>query len=151
MPVFEFAFQPTSLLKDGAIIPVEIGVPTALASWLTQQAIPIPTSLHGYALIDTGASISAIDEQLLLQLEIAPIDSIPLQTPNGESNNFVYPARVSFPAIELYNYAMTRVAGCKLDWTTDDGKKVVMLIGREMLSEFRLLYEGRSNTITLAY
>jgi hypothetical protein len=130
MPVFEFVFRGESpefagtLLQDGAIIPVEIGIPTVLESWLAEQSIPIPASHYGYALIDTGASISAIDERLLIQLEIAPIDSIPLATPNGDSMNFVYPARVSFPAIKVQDYAMTRVAGCKLGWSTDDGKRV---------------------------
>src|ERR1700722_4892901 len=110
MPVFEFVFHgpanqtDRALLRDGALIPVEIGVPAPLEAWCAQQSIPLPAPRSGYALIDTGASISAIDEELLLELEIAPIDSIPLATPNGDSDNFVYPAKVSFPAIDMHGF-----------------------------------------------
>ena len=46
---------------------------------------------------------------------------------------------------------MSRVAGSMLNWETSDGKKIVMLLGRDPLAMFMLVYTGHTNTVTLAY
>jgi hypothetical protein len=69
MPTFDFFFwdQKTNsgtLAQSGPIIPVEVSMPRALEEFCTKKAIPIPAPKVGYALIDTGASITAIDENI---------------------------------------------------------------------------------------
>src|SRR5882757_9170490 len=103
MPVFNFVqwdkVNLGTLERDGPIIPVEVSMPTALEEWCVKNNFPIATPETGYALIDTGASISGIHEDILKQLSIVPIDSIPIGTPSGTGRAFVYPTRVSFPAL----------------------------------------------------
>jgi len=155
MPVFDFIIwnqQDGGLLeREGPLIPVEVSMPTALEDWCVRQNFPIPAPEPGYALIDTGASISCIHEPILEQLSITPIDSIPLVTPAGDGRAFVYPTRVSFPALNVQGYSINRVVGTQTDWTTASGKRVIMLLGRDLLAQFLMVYNGKFNQFTLAY
>lgn len=157
MPVFEFVYLTPApeyrgtLTGDGPIIPVEVSMPAALEEWCVKNSVAIPAPIAGYALVDTGASISGIHEDILTELSIVPIDSIPMATPSGNDRAFVYPTRVSFPALNVQGYSMSRVAGSQLGWVTSDGKNIIMLLGRDLLSQFLLVYNGHTNTVTLAY
>ena len=155
MPVFDFFHwtQPTGglLALDGPIIPVEISMPTVLEEWCVKQNIAVPAPISGYALIDTGASISGIHQAILDQLSLLPIDSIPMQTPAGQGRAFVYPTKVSFPSIQVSDYPMSRVVGSQLGWTTSQNHRVIMLLGRDLLIHFLMVYNGKFNAVTLAY
>lgn len=155
MPVFNFYHftkeRGYTLEDDGPIIPVTIGLPTALEEFCVEKNIPIPPATSGYALIDTGASGSAVHEQLLLDLGVQPIDSIPTQTPHGAGRSFIYPAKVGFPALNIENYRMDRLMGCQLKWATKDGKEVIMLLGRDILKYMLLVYNGQSNDVHISF
>lgn len=155
MPIFNFFHwtQETgyTLLDSGPLIQVAIGIPAALEEFCTQKNIPIPAAVTGYALIDTGASASAVHEEILLGLGVLPIDSIPTSTPHGEGRSFVYPAKVSFPSMGIEGYRMDRLIGSSLNWKTKDDKQVIMLLGRDILQYFLLIYNGRSSDVTLCY
>lgn len=155
MPVLDFFHwtQETgpTLQESGPLIPVSIGIPPALEEFFAQNGIEIPAPISGYALIDTGASASAVHEQVVLELGILPIDSIPTHTPHGPGRSFIYPVKVSFPALQIIDYRMDRVIGSDLKWTTRDGKEIIMLLGRDILQFFLLVYNGKRSDITLAY
>ena len=155
MPTFNFVYwdQQTggSLERDGPLIPVEVSMPSALEAWCVKNNIPVPAPISGYALIDTGASISGIHEPILEKLSIVPFDSISLVTPSGTGRAFVYPTRVSFPALNVVGYTINRVVGSQLNWSTSDGRNVIMLLGRDILNQFMLVYNGSFNMVTLAY
>lgn len=126
-------------------------MPSALEEWCVKHNYPVPPPIAGYALIDTGAAISGIHEPILEQLSIIPFDSIPLVTPSGTGRAFVYPTRVSFPALNVQGYTINRVVGSQLNWKTGDGKDVIMLLGRDILAQFLLVYNGKFNLFTLAF
>jgi len=63
----------------------------------------------------------------------------------------VYPVTVSFPGIAVQNHPMDQVVGCDLLWRTADGKEIVMLLGRDLLRHFLMVYNGMGSDITLAY
>ena len=93
MPVFDF-FHWTketgpTLADGGPLIQVAIGLPPALEEFCVQKGIDLPSPIPGHALIDTGASASAVHEQIVLDLGILPIDSIPTHTPYGDGRSFV--------------------------------------------------------------
>jgi hypothetical protein len=46
---------------------------------------------------------------------------------------------------------MSRVVGTQTNWQTPDGKNVIMLLGRDLLKHFLLVYNGSFNAVTLAY
>jgi hypothetical protein len=155
MPVFDFFHwiqdHGSTLEESGPIIPVNIGIPAALEEFCAEKGFPVPAPVAGYALIDTGASGSAVHEQILLDLGVLPIDSIPTHTPHGPGRSFVYPAKVSFPALNIQGYRFDRLIGCDLKWTTFDGKEITMLLGRDMLKFFLMIYNGVVSDVTLAY
>ncbi|MCX6594388.1 MAG: aspartyl protease family protein [Acidobacteria bacterium] len=126
-------------------------MPVALEEYFTENGFEIPAPVTGYALIDTGATSSAVHEPILQQLSILPIDSSPTSTPSGEGRSFVYPARVSFPGLRVGELRMDRVIGSQLDWGTPDGRTIVMLLGRDLLKHFLMVYNGPGSNITLAF
>jgi hypothetical protein len=155
MPVFNFFHYNKELghtLEDsGPIIPVTIGIPLALEEFCAAKGIQIPAAVSGYALIDTGASISAAHEEVLLGIGIQPIDSIPTQTAHGDGRSFIYPAKVAFPALNIENYRMDRLIGSQLNWKTEDEKQIIMLLGRDILKYMLFVYNGLSSDIHLAF
>lgn len=153
MPIFDFVQwtqqKGGSLTADGPLIPVEVSIPAALEQWSITNNSPIPPPAIGYALIDTGASVSGFHEPLLQQMNIQPVDSIPLSTPSGAGRCSIYPARLALPALNIPNVPV-RLAGNQLNWTASNGKNVVMLLGRDILFQFLMVYNGKMNSITLA-
>ncbi len=154
MPVFDFVQWTEqaggTLSIDGPLIPVEVSVPDALEKWYIRNNLPIPVPALGYALIDTGASISGVHEPLVQQMNVQPVDSIPVSTPSGTGRCSIYPAQLALPAMNVSNVPV-RLAGNQLNWTASDGKNVIMLLGRDILYQFLMVYHGKLNTVTLAF
>ncbi|MHB1865569.1 MAG: pepsin/retropepsin-like aspartic protease family protein [Candidatus Saccharimonadales bacterium] len=76
--------------------------------------MPVPPPQAGFALIDTGAFATAVDQSIFDALGVAPIDKISTFTPHGGGESPVYPANVSFPGLEVKDMPMERVVGCNL-------------------------------------
>src|SRR5205807_4532692 len=155
MPTFDFLYwtqeNGATLTRDGPIIPVEVSMPTALEEFCTQKGIMIPPPQSDYALIDTGASATSMDESVLQQLSILPIDRVPCSSTTTTDKAFVYPTRISMPTLNLKDFSLARVIGCKLKWKTTDGKEIIMLVGRDILQYMVMIYNGRNSSLTLAF
>lgn len=156
MPTFNFMFweqQSGGFLEaDGPVIDVEISMPQPLESYYVKNKIQVPAPVVGYALIDTGASISGIHLPILQQLSLVPIDFIKLQGVTAIDDKApIYPARVSFPGINLTDVPMSRVVGSQMKFQTASGKNVIMLLGRDLLKEFMVVYNGSFNQVILSY
>jgi len=155
MPVFDFLHWNKThgdlLEETGPLIQVVVSMPPALEEFCVTKGIEIPAPVSGYALVDTGASATSVHEPILQQLSVLPIDSIPSATPSGPGRSFVYPAKVSFPTLNVSDVRMDRVLGSELNWQTSDGKTIIMLLGRDLLKYFLLVYNGPGSTLTLAF
>lgn len=159
MPVFDFFHwdkdKGYTLAETGAILQVTVGIPPALEQLCLRDGIAIPAPITGYALIDTGASASAVHEQIFTDFGVQPLDHIPMSTPHTKDKfSFVYPAKIQFPGLNLSNDAFLstmRVVGCELKWTTFDNKEIIMLMGRDILKWFLMVYNGVQSDVTLAY
>jgi len=155
MPVFNFYHWSKdhgyTLTGSGPLISVEISIPSALKQHLAEKGLPIPAPQSGFALIDTGAFATAVDQTVFDALGVAMIDKIKTSTPHGEAESPVYPATVSFPGLELKEMPMERIVGCNLKWQTMEGKEIIMLLGRDLLQYFLLVYNGKSADVFLAY
>lgn len=92
-----------------------------------------------------------MDESIFQALAIAPIDYIPTQTPHGDGRSAVYPAAISFPGMAINDLSMERIIGCNLKWKTSDDKEIIMLLGRDLMRWFLMVYNGLSADIHLAY
>ncbi len=155
MPVFNFYHWSKdhgyTLTESGPLISVEVSIPPALKGHLSAKGLPIPPAQSGFALIDTGAFATAVDQTVFDALGVPPIDKITTTTPHGVGESAVYPATITFPGLQVNEMPMERIIGCNLKWQNIEGKEVIMLLGRDLLQYFLLVYNGKSADIFLAY
>lgn len=89
--------NPQILIQIGPLLGVEISIPTVLAGVLTAQKHPLPQPKTGYALIDTGATKSGVDESVIKALGIQPVGVGTTLTAGGPKQQSLYPAHFRFP------------------------------------------------------
>jgi ABC-type uncharacterized transport system YnjBCD ATPase subunit len=94
--------------------------------------------------------MSGVHEPILQQLNIPAVDSIQIATPSGGGRGSVYQVGVAFPAVNVTGYQV-RIVGNQLNWTTTDERSVIMLLGRDILYQFLIVYNGKRNSVTLAF
>ena len=134
----------SSLQLDGPRIAIEIGVPTVLAKFLVRSGLPVPAARRGFALIDTGASITAVDEEGVASLGIQPIGQMKLSTPSQSRPAWLYAARLTccggaVPVVEILD-----IVGCTLQ-----PQGFIALLGRNFLRKVVLVYDGPGGFFTL--
>ena len=97
------------------------------------------------ALVDTGASISCIDNILASQLGLPVIDRRQIAGAHGAGDANVYLGQVHVPALLFTIYG--EFIGVDLQ---AGGQRHRALIGRTFLQNFTMTYEGRSGTVTIS-
>jgi len=154
MPVFHRRFiasksrksNPDHLRSVGPRIPVEVAVTDFLAANLTQSGRSVPQPHSGYALVDTGASVTAVDEDVLKRLGINPIRTIQLSTPNGTQTRLLYPAKLLFPGTPLPPLEFASIVGVNVK---DQG--YLVLIGRDILRHMLMVYGGTGGYVAFSF
>lgn len=130
-------------------MPVRISIQRSFAEQLalaggSQKATP--TSEQGFALIDTGAHISCIDEEVAQRLGLSAVDVVKITSASHESTEAnVYPARIELVAGQILGFDMSRVIGVTLK-----KQGLIVLVGRDILSRCTLFYNGPTGQITLS-
>jgi hypothetical protein len=117
-----------------------------MAQVLQSLGRPVPPAVPGLALIDTGASICGIEETALRQLGIPPFGYMSVNTPSGSAMQSTYPASLSFPGTPIPNIAFTNFVGNNLA-----AQGILVLIGRNVLKDFVLVYNGPGGHVALAF
>lgn len=140
------SLNPEHLFKVGPRIPIEVLMPMILENTFTQVGTPVPNPVSGYGLIDTGATITAVDRDILSNLGISPIGRTKVLTPQGEEEQLLYPIRLRFPNSTLPEINFSRVTGSKLQH-----QGIIALIGRDVLVHFLFIYNGTTGQITISY
>ncbi len=105
--------------------------------------------MTGLALIDTGATRSCVDSQVISTLGVNPIGITVLGTARGRSQHHLYPAKFSFPAIR-FEVEFGSVVGVDLTGQGAGKTRIVALIGRDVLSRCILIYHGTKGSFSLA-
>lgn len=144
--------HPDALMHVGLVLPVEIHVPPVIAQALGQLGKPIPTPATGYALVDTGATLTAVHAPLLTGLGLNPVGAINCGTAAGTVLQSQYPAMLVFPAHGL-TIDLAAVTGVDLSGQmppTVPPKPLVALIGRDILKNMVLIWNGPAGSCTLA-
>ena len=102
----------------------------------------------GLALIDTGASVTAVDEGVCRDLGLQPTDRIGISHAGGVSEHLCYPVQILFPGTPLPPIIDARVVSVRLH----EGKQpILLLLGRDVLSTLRLVYNGLEGRIEVAF
>lgn len=143
MPIFEVQASPDILRRRGAISPVDISLPQPLINYLIAQKKPVPQPISGNALIDSGASISAVDLSVTSTLQISPIGVATILTPAGPAKQNLFPARFK---LSQFVIDISPVVGANLK-----PQGIVALIGRDILSRFLMIYHGHGGSVILSF
>ena len=133
------------LLRDGFNIEVIVSTATILCSSSTPHIL---NSAQIIAHFDTGASKSSIDVELAKQLGFLPIGESPGHTAAGLRQATEYVIDLSFPATNLKPFINLRISSCQL---TDPAIQLPfkMLLGRDVMSRWNILWDGPSSTIII--
>ena len=114
---------------------------------------PVPDAVAVRALVDTGASCTCIDPSALASLAITPTGSVPIHTPStgaGAATMDQYDVSIvilgsSTSAPPLYLPVIPVVASAL------QAQGIQALIGRDILQQCVLVYNGSQGFFTLAF
>ena len=140
------AINPEHLASVGPRLPVQVGITSKLATSYAEQGHEIPAPIDGYALFDTGASVTCVDESVLVQLDILPVGIMNVSTPSDPSKAVnTYTCALYFPGRPLQDIDPSFVAGVQLQ-----NQGYIALIGRDILRNILMIYDGPGARITFA-
>jgi len=138
-----FTGRITDLRARGPILQASIAVAAAAEKALTDAGQPVPAPVQVTALIDTGATGSAISKGTAQQLGLQPVGVIPVSTPSSAKVPMsLFAIRFLLPNSLIFE---TTAIEAQLQ-----GQGIDALIGRDVLSQAVLVYIGYANEFTLA-
>lgn len=105
----------------------------------------MPTPIAGMALIDTGASVTCVDESLAQQLQLPAIDVVQMMSAShAATQQNVYPVEIEIVGAAI-RISVPRAIGASLA-----PQGIIALIGRDFLQHCTLFYNGVTGAITLS-
>ena len=145
------------LVRVGPVIKAEWRVHPEIESQLKSRGLAIPTPIHGYMLIDTGAAEIGIDGDVAKELNLTPIGKQDVHGVGGASSHDIYKALlllyvgdvhgenvaigvprdfISFPKLREHHdaYGLKTPQGAPL--------RIIGILGRDFLQFTTLAYNG---------
>jgi hypothetical protein len=148
MPYFTRQVAP-----NGLIVLAFIGVSQARRQALLAAGQTVPAPINVQALVDTGATCTCVDPQVLKDLSLSPNGSATMITPSSGDHpivvnqydvSLVIPASQNQPPLFHANIPVVESKLHKL-------QGFHMLLGRDVLKGCLLTYDGLSGLFSLAY
>ena len=148
--------SPSALVISGFNMMIEVATASAFVkqslNQMPRKAIPV------MAHFDTGASLTTIDEQLAAHLGLVSIGTTKISTANGIAHTPNYAVDVSFINTHLKSVINLQVNSCKLAEfdlaaamaTPDNPKNFGVLIGRDIMSLWNVVWHGPSSTVLIS-
>lgn len=140
-----FTSQVPDIRKVGPVCQVRIGVSEPATELLTQQGKPTPAPVEIMALIDTGASGTALKPEAIGQLRLTPRGVVQIATPSSAAHpcnvydvSLTFPNGVVIPLMPVMEVPL-------------EGQRIQGLIGRDVLAHGILIYSGYTNTFSLSF
>lgn len=146
MPHFTLQIGP-----GGPLLTAFVGVSHPRAAALQAANQPIPQPVQISALVDTGASCTCIDPSVLQQLKLTPTGSVSINTPttgNTPHATQAYDVALIIPAPKGTPLVLKAIQVVECDL---DAQGFQALIGRDILSECVLAYNGDMGFFTVAF
>jgi predicted aspartyl protease len=140
------AVAPAGMLqRRGPVIQVSITAEESIAKNLAQLGKTLPPPKAGWALIDTGASVTCVDDQAARDLGLPIIDVVGMwSASHAQTQQNVYPVQITIPALG-FNLQAPRAVGAALD-----AQGLILLIGPDVFQMCTLFYNGPAGQITLS-
>ena len=105
---------------------------------------------RGYALIDTGSSQTCVDGSVILEyFQLNASDAIPVETASGTEWLPTAHVDLSIPNLLPSPKDGREVLIIQLTAPSVDSKPVIALLGRDILSELSLVYDGRKGVFEI--
>ncbi len=134
------------LIVAGPTVPVAISPTQTHLQVLFARGQPAPQPIVGVALVDTGATLCAVDEASLRNLGIPPYGYATIVGASGPRRCLTYPASLGFPGTTLPNLTFQDFHGLPLA-----SLGVVAVIGRNVLAHFVMVYNGPGGHVSFSY
>jgi hypothetical protein len=149
MPFFTLQVSSRGLIVEAAIL-----VSVSRREALEKAGQPVPDIQRVYALLDTGASCSAVDQSVLDSLGLTPTGEAEILTPSTGSTPhkaFTYDVQIGIFAGRPgdMHYISNPIQVTATDLFAGQG--IHVLIGRDILANCILQYNGADELFTLAY
>ena len=133
-------------IRTGPCLQIEIHIPDVLAQQLQAAGLPVPAPVAGKALVDTGASISGIDESHAQALGLKSIATVQCSTPTGTKVQQVYAVKFEFPGSTIPVTPLLTVLGNEIK-----NQGIDVLLGRDYLGDKVLIYNGPMRLYTICF
>lgn len=134
-----------ALFQRGPVIPVLILPNPAFSQALQQAGKPIPAPVQGSALIDTGATTTCIDDDVAQQMGLAANGIAKMASASHASSEcHTYPVRLTFPIWNV-NLDCAKAMGVRIK-----SQGIHVLVGRDLLQNCVMVYNGADGAVTLA-
>jgi hypothetical protein len=136
----------------GLLIDIHVGVSRSREEALNESSQSIPPKVAARALIDTGADCSCMDMEIIKRLGLTPSGSTTILTPSTGANpvcvnQYDVSIHISFPHASM-SYGWANVGLIEADLASQG---IQALIGRDILGNGLLIYDGQSGTFTLSF
>jgi hypothetical protein len=163
MPLFEHQFQTVNTEVDGKpvsvppafglrgygpALPVTISATPEYVEALTAAGTLPPAPIQGFALIDTGASITMVDESVCQTLGLQPTGFEKMAHVGGLDERACYPVQITFPNTPFSEPILApRVVSADLKY---GDPHYLLLFGRDLLSWMKFVYNGPAGRFEIA-
>jgi hypothetical protein len=147
MPHFTLTHGPL-----GPLIHVYVGVSAPRLNALSKAGSAIPQAVVVKALVDTGASNTVIDPSIIKSLGLAPRRIAQTITPTTGATPhkcYTYDVSIHIPlgtATSLFSKVAWEVSSLDIKHQGFE-----MLLGRDILAEGMMVYDGRAGTFAMAF
>lgn len=137
---------------SGALIDVHIGVTGAKRKLFQRSGRPVPPPVMATLLVDTGASSTLLDDQIIRALGLQPIDSVRFHSASTKG----VPARCDVVDVCLILGGISTAA----TWRADPLKVLSSamlnsshqgLLGRDVLDRLLLAWNGPAQSLVMSY
>ena len=148
MPAIRRSYSPL----HGPLVPICLRPEPTRAEMLRKANRPLPEQVHGLALIDTGAKLSCVDVAVGKNLfqQVGVCQTYTPSTGDDEPHMAeIFFGNFSFPGIKMPEREQ-ELLGMKLGYEVD-GRKVLMLLGRDFLDGCTLTYDGPQQMFELRW
>lgn len=137
-----------SLHVFGPVLQVVVSPTKEHIEALNLKGEVVPQPVSGLAIIDTGATSTAVDEEVCRRLGLNPTGSMKTAHAGGSEERACYPIQISFPNTPFPSVSTPTAMSVNLQF----GKTpYILLFGRDMLSAMKFVYNGPAGRFEIAF
>lgn len=134
---------PHTLAQVGPIVKVLVSPHPDILEELRENGMPAPEPVSGVAIIDTGASVTCIDENVCRALALQPTGVSNVLHAGGSERRSCYPIQIFFPDLSFGPISAVRAMSAKLtDLENHKSQPYILMLGRDLMHNLMIVYDG---------